>query len=120
MSEGRIALAPALCSAGGIVIGTLVAVATMHRSLPLQMLGPLLLAGSMLASDVLAARARGVRRGPSGTALFLALACFAALLLTGLGNADMVPMMLPIIGGGIASPLLTPAKRRKPSRMDLP
>jgi len=113
MSERRIALAPALCSAGGIVIGTLIAVATMHRALLPQMLGPLVLASSMLASDVLAARAQGVRRKPSGSALFLALACLAALLVTALGNADMVPMMLPVIGGGIASPLLTPARRRK-------
>jgi hypothetical protein len=106
------AVAPALCSAGGIIAGTALAVATMKQAWPLQTLGPLVLAASMLCSDVLVARARGIRRGPSGTSIFLALSCLAALLITGIGNRDLLPTMLPILGGGIASPLLSTKKRR--------
>jgi hypothetical protein len=114
-------LAPALCSAGGIIAGTLLAVVTMKQAWPLQTLGPLVLAASILGSDVLVARAQGSKRGPSGTSIFLALTFLAALLIIGLGNRDMLPTMLPILGGGIASPLLgTKKKSRNRSTEDGP
>jgi hypothetical protein len=113
MSVELKAVAPALCSAGGIIAGTALAVVTMKQSWQLQTLGPLVLAASMLYSDVLVARAQGIKRGPSGISIFLTLSCLAALLITGIGNRDLLPTMLPILGGGIASPLLSPKKKAR-------
>ena len=100
-------LTPALCCAGGIIAGTAVATFTMDHSLPVRMLGPLVFAASMLGADMLIARARGAAPRPSGTAIFLALSCLVALSITALGDPDMVAIMLPVLGGGIAASLFT-------------
>lgn len=113
MSTGRITLAPALCSAGGIIVGTLIAVSTMDRAWPAPLLGPLLLAVSVLGTDILTARAQGLRRLPSRTAAFLAAASLVALAMVAFGNPDTVPMLLPVIGGGMSSPLLGSKPRRQ-------
>lgn len=101
-------LAPALCSAGGIIVATAVATFTADSGLALQALGPLLLAASMLGSDVLKARLEGLRRAPSRLAWFMTLCVLVALVLTGVNEPAMLPMMLPILGGGAASTLITP------------
>jgi hypothetical protein len=122
MSDRLKTLSPALCSAGELIVSSAIAAFTMQQALllPLQMLGPLAFAASILGCDVLTARAQGLRRGPSPTAIFLALTFLAAMLITAWGDAKMVPVMLPILGGGIASPLLDPNKKPTKPSMQYP
>lgn len=100
-----------LVAAFGIVISTAIAVAA-SRAGAFAFAAPLLLAGSLIASDMLRSRRRGASLRPSVTAIVLALAILAACGFVIYSNPSLVVIVLPIVGAGSAIVLNRLARAR--------
>ena len=88
---------PAIITAAGILIGTVIAV-TVPEQGPLLFVGPLVTSAAMIWA-ALAARARGMDKAlPAG--LILAAGLMVATLLVSFTDPANVATLIPLVGGG--------------------
>lgn len=92
-----IEVVPGLVIGVGILVASFVAKATEH-SPAFVMTGPLLLALSVLAADLLNARLLGLPRRPGAAALMMAGSVVLMGLLLTLSDAHTTLSMLPVVG----------------------
>ena len=104
-------LGPNILLAAGLLVSTAISVWSSDAGWWV-LSGPLLLALTLVAADVLAARSRGISRGPSWSAVISGLSLVLACTLIALLEPAQVAMMLPILGGGVAVAVLSPDRRK--------
>jgi len=103
---------PGLVIGAGILVASFVAKATEHSFV---MAGPLLLALSVLAADLLNARLLGLPRRPGAAALIMGGSIMLMGLMLTLSDAHTVLTMLPVVGAVSWIALLRETPRaRKP------
>jgi len=103
-------LAPALVLALGILAATFVA-SSGSGSLWLLGAGVLWAAVSIVAADILGARLRGEPLLPSVNGIFAVVALLMACGIVALRDPELVPMLIPIVGGGSTTILLSNGQR---------
>ncbi len=100
-------LLPSMVLAGGILVGTAVAVSTPSA---LWWIGPLLLAFSIVGARVLDNSIAARRKTAGvGSAVFIAIAFFVATALVAYADPAWVAMMIPVLGGGSVAVLSEPS-----------
>jgi hypothetical protein len=103
---------PALVLASGLSISTAIAVLTSDSAWAVAA-GPLLFALSLVGADAMGSRLRGGSSGPSREAVLLAAALLVACGMTALTEPTSLAIVIPILGGGAATPILLRSERRR-------
>jgi len=94
----------------GILLGTAAAKAASDSGW-LVLAGPALLALLLILADMIRTGSKGGLRRPSWTALILAGSVLLSCRLIAAKDPARVAIMIPILGGGVATPLiLTPSR----------
>lgn len=96
---------PALVLASGLLISTAI-VALASASAWAVAAGALVFALSLVGADVMGSRQRGESSGPSRGAVLLAAAWLVACGMIGLTDPASLAIAIPILGGGVATPIL--------------
>lgn len=102
---------PALVLASALLVSEAIAVLTWDSTWMVAA-GALLFALSLVGADVLVSR-RAESAGPSGQSLLLAAAFLVACGITILADSRLLAIMIPILGGGAAIPVLLRAGDRR-------
>ncbi|MGD8377372.1 MAG: hypothetical protein PVF68_14670 [Acidobacteriota bacterium] len=109
----RTRVVPGLLLAVGIVGSTALAMATENAGM-LVVFAPAVLAAFAVVAGVMAGRgADSDPRGRLGASLIVGAAVLLAGLLTALGDASAVSTLMPILGAGVAAPVVIGPGRRR-------
>lgn len=109
------ALGPSLLVGAGIIVSTFIAVQTAESWW--VMIGPLVLAGTVVGADVMGSRLRGESSAPSWGALLLGVAFVLASVIVALRDPSLVKTFVAVIGPAAwVTVLLRPEGPRKTCR----
>lgn len=113
-----IELGPAGVLGFGIIVSTMVAVWEADSSWLIGF-GPLLMAFSIVGADVLGSRLRGESPRPSSGALLVAAAFLVACGIAAFRGPTLIAMLIPILGGGSSTVILSKGRSRSCGRIPI-
>lgn len=113
-----IELGPALVLGLATIVSTLIAVWE-SDSRWLIGFGPLLMAFSIVGADVMGSRLQGESPGPSPAALLVAAAFLVACGIAAFRGPLLIAMLIPILGGGSSTVILSNGRSRSCGRIHI-
>ena len=93
-------LIPTLLMTGGMLAGTLVSVLTRESGL-LTLLGPLIMASTMVIASRISARQSVTPQKETAVALILGVSLLLVSSIVAVSDPSQVAILMPILGGGI-------------------